>query len=245
MTRRAPPKIPAAGPAPAAPTPPPGSTAWYGKLPARGDFVSQGLSPVQVRAWDGWLQQGLQRAAKRWPPDVLERRLQAFPPWRFLAWPDGPAGGVWAGVLVASHDRVGRAFPLTVLQALEAPRLPALDWLDIEAALARMADAALDATDLADPQTTEAFESLLLGLGQVFASDRVAGRVAMRVPAPADAWSARPQQSPLDLLRNSPGTQSLWWTEPVPGTAPLPLGDSWPPHAELLLDVLGGGDGAG
>ena len=243
MTRRAPPKGPAAPTA--VPTPPAGSTAWYGKLPARGDFVSQGLSPAQVRAWDGWLQQGLQRAAKRWSPAELDRRLQAFSPWRFLAWPDGPADVAWAGVLVASHDRVGRAFPLMVLQAVEAARLPQLDWLDIEAALARMADAALDATDLADPQATEEFEALLLGLGQVFAPERVAARVAMRVPAPADAWSARPQQSPLDLLRNSPGTQSLWWTEPVPGTAPLPLGDTWLPHAELLLDVLGGGDGAG
>ncbi len=229
----------------AAPTPPPGTTAWYGKLPARGDFVSQGLSPSQVRAWDGWLQQGLKHASLRWPPDELDRRLQAFPPWRFLAWPNGVSGAAWAGVVVASHDRVGRAFPLTVLQVMETPGLPGLDWLDIEAALARMADAALDATDLNDPQSTEAFESLLLGLGPVFAPERVAARVAMRVQAPADAWSMRPQQSPLDLLRNSPGTRSLWWNEPVPGTAPLPLGDTWPPHAELLLDVLGLGDDPG
>jgi type VI secretion system protein ImpM len=239
MTRRTPPK--ASG---AAQTPPIGTTAWYGKLPARGDFVNLGLSPGQVRAWDAWLQQGLKRASQRWPADELDRRLQAFPPWRFLAWPNGPEGAVWAGVLVASHDRVGRAFPLTVLQVIGASGLP-LGWLDIEAALARLTDAALDATDLNDPQATEDFEALLLGLGQVFAPERVAARVAMRVPAPADAWSARPQQSPLDLLRNSPGTQSLWWNEPVPGTAPLPLGDSWPPHAELLLDILGLGDDPG
>jgi hypothetical protein len=105
-----------------------------------------------------------------------------------------------------------------------------------------MADAALDVTDVSDPQTTEGFESLLLGLGQVFDPARVAARVAMRVEAPAAARPARPQQSPLDPLRNSPGTQSLWWSEPLPGTAPLPLGDRWPPHAELLLDILGPDD---
>ena len=240
MTRR--PKTPET---PAAPTPTaraaPG-TAWYGKVPARGDFVSHGLTAAPVRAWDGWLQGGLKRATLRWPRDAVERRLRAFSSWRFLAWPNGVASTAWAGVLVASLDRVGRAFPLTVLQAVDAVQLPSLDWLDIEAALARMADAALDATDLADPQSTENFEALLHGLGQVFAPERIAARVAMRVAAPADAWSMRPQQAPLDLLRNSPGTQSLWWTEPVPGTAPLPLGDHWPPHAELLLDILGPGD---
>jgi type VI secretion system protein ImpM len=224
---------------PTPPAPAGSDTAWFGKVPARGDFVSQGLSPSQVRAWDDWLQQGLRHAALRWPPDALERRLRFFPPWRFLAWPDGPSGATWAGVLVASHDRVDRAFPLMLLQALDAARMADLGWLDIEAALARMADAALDATDLADPQATEDFETLLYGLGQVFAPGRVAARVAMRVEAPADVWSKRPQQAPLDLLRHSPGTHSLWWTEPVPGTAPLPLGDSWPPHAELLLDILG------
>ena len=228
MTRRTPPAAPA-----------PGTTAWYGKLPARGDFVSQGLTPGQVRAWDGWLQQGLKRAAQRWPQAELDLRLRAFLPWRYLAWPNGADHAPWAGVLVASQDRVGRAFPLTVVQVMDATSLPALDWLDIEAALARMADAALDASDVSDPQTTDAFEAVLSGLGQVFAPERVAARVAMRVEAPASARAARPQQSPLDLLRNSPGTQSLWWNEPVPGTAPLPLGDTWPPHAELLLDILG------
>jgi type VI secretion system ImpM family protein len=227
-----------------APTPAPGTTAWYGKLPARGDFVSQGLSPGQIRGWDGWLQQGFRHAAQRWPQAELDRRLRAFPPWRYLAWPNGVSGAPWAGVLVASHDRVGRAFPLTVVEVVETSGLPGLDWLDIEAALARMADAALDVTDVNDLQASEDFESVLHGLGQVFAPVRVAARVAMRVEAPASARSARPQQSPLDLLRNSPGTQSLWWREPVPGTAPLPLGDTWPPHAELLLDILGPADDA-
>ena len=231
MTRRAPPP-------PAAPAIPPGTTAWYGKLPARGDFVSQGFSAGQIRAWDGWLQQGLRRASQRWPAAELDRRLQAFPAWRYLAWPAGAANAPWAGVVVPSHDRVGRAFPLTVAELLDAASLPRLSWPDIEAALARMADVALDAVDITDPQAEEGFESVLLGLGPVFAPARVAARVAMRVEAPPGTEAARPQQSPLDLLRSSPGTLSLWWSEPVPGATPLPLGDSWPPHAELLLDIL-------
>lgn len=226
----------------AGPTPATGTTGWYGKVPVRGDFVSQGLPPGLVRAWDGWLQRGLRAASQRWPAGVLDARLLAFAPWRFLVWPDGVEGAPWAGVLVASRDRVGRPFPLTVAELLDASSLPGLDWLDIEAALARMADVALDATDMNDPETAETFEAVLGGLGPVFAPARVAARVAMRVAALPGGTRPRRQQSALDLLRNSPGTQSLWWSEPAPGEPPLPLGDTWPPHAELLLEVLGAAD---
>lgn len=217
--------------------PPIGATAWYGKLPARGDFVSHGLPPAHVRAWDGWLQLSLRRAAQRWPQDELDRRLASFAPWRYLAWPNGADASPWGGVLLASRDRVGRAFPLTVAEMLDPTALPGLDWLDIEAALARMADVALDAIDIVDAHGPEDFESVLHGLGPVFSPQRVAARVALR-PAPPEGEPARPRQRPLDLLRNSPGTLSLWWGEPTPGATPLPLGDTWPPHADLLLDIL-------
>ena len=217
---------------------PPGASGWFGKVPARGDFVSQGLPAALVRSWDGWLQGALRRAGQQWPADMLDQRLLAFAPWRFLVWPDGVGDRPWAGVLVASHDRVGRPFPLMVAELLDPTGLPALDWLDIEAALARMADVALDATDTADPTMAEAFDAVLGSLGPVFAPSRVAARVAMRVATQTDGQRPRTQQSALDLLRNSPGTQSLWWSEPPPGSLPMPLGDSWPPHAELLLDIL-------
>ena len=237
MTRRAAgPPIPPVPPVP--PAPPAGTTAWYGKLPARGDFVSQGFSAGHIRAWDGWLQGGLALASQRWAPIELDRRLRAFPVWRFLAWPAGAAGAPWAGVMLASHDRVGRAFPLTVGELLDVTNVPGLGWLDIEAALARMADVALDAIDAVDSHAVEDFEAILHSLGPVFAPARVAARAAMRVQTQPGAKPVRPQQSPLDLLRNSPGTGSLWWSEPTPGAAPLPMGDSWPPHAGLLLELL-------
>ena len=229
MTRRA------ASPPPAIPA---GTTAWYGKVPARGDFVSHAFSAGQIRAWDGWQQQALRLASQRWSAVELERRLRVFPAWRYLAWPTGAADALWAGVVVASHDRVGRAFPLTVAELLDAASLARLGWPDIEAALARMADVALDAIDITDPQAEENFEAVLRGLRSVFAPARVAARLTMMVEQPPGAGLTLPQQLPLDLLRNSPGTLSLWWGEPVPGATPLPLGDSWPPHAELLLDML-------
>lgn len=196
------------------------STAWYGKVPARGDFVGKGLSADKLKIWDGWLQRGLKTAAQRLGHAELDHRLRGFPAWRFLAWPDGLDGAALAGVMVASQDRVGRAFPLTLMQAFPSA---APGWVEIEAAMARLADAALDTTD---QPVVEDFESMLLGLGDVFA------------PGPQPAAPPLAEQSPLELLRRSPAHRSLWWIAPPPGAAPLPLADDWPPHDELLLDIL-------
>jgi type VI secretion system protein ImpM len=198
------------------------ATSWYGKVPSRGDFVSAGLTLEQVLIWDGWLQQGLAKAAQSLGAAELGRRLRAFGAWRFLAWPEpqGLDGAALAGVLVPSHDRVGRAFPLMLVQAFEPA---ALAWRDIEAGLARLADAALDTTDQPGMQD---FEMQLRGLASVFAAQ------------PHSAAPPGAEKSPLVLLRNSPGHRSLWWSEPPPGAAPMPLGENWPPHEELLLDIL-------
>jgi len=95
---------------------------WYGKLPARGDFVGRGL-PTRWRSdWDGWLQRGLALAATTLDGAALRERLRAFSPWRYLALP--ASGEIWCGIMVASHDRVGRAFPLTLAERLAAPASP-------------------------------------------------------------------------------------------------------------------------
>ena len=95
---------------------------WYGKLPARGDFVGRGLPPRWRCDWDGWLQRGLALAATELGGPVLRERLGAFAPWRYVALP--AAGEMWCGIVVASHDRVGRAFPLTLAERLAAPLPP-------------------------------------------------------------------------------------------------------------------------
>jgi len=203
-------------------------TAWYGKLPVRGDFVGQGLPPTWTVAWDACLQQALALGWRRGPREVFDRRVRAFPPWRYLAWPDGVDGRVWAGVLVPSHDRVGRAFPFTVAQALAAEQLQGRDWLDIEAALARLADAALDVTDPADPALMDDFVAVLTGLAPVFR--RREGESARTTDA-----------APLPELAGVSGVSgacALWWCPPAPGVAPRPLGTAWPPAPERLLAFI-------
>ena len=102
--------------------PPPRRVSWWGKLPARADFVGRGL-PARWRSdWDGWLQRGLALAATTLEGAALRERLGAFAPWRYLALP--APGETWCGIMVASHDRVGRAFPLTLAERFAAPASP-------------------------------------------------------------------------------------------------------------------------
>lgn len=92
---------------------------WWGKLPARGDFVGRGLPPRWRAEWDEWLQRGIGLAAATVDGDALRERLAGFEPWRYLALP--AAAEAWCGIVVPSRDRVGRAFPLTLAERVIVP----------------------------------------------------------------------------------------------------------------------------
>lgn len=96
---------------------------FFGKLSSHGDFVSRRLPPPVLAQWDVWLQDCIrtsqQQLAAGWLPAYL-----SSPVWRFAV-----AGGVldeqcWAGVLMASGDRIGRHFPLLVTVGRTTSGLP-------------------------------------------------------------------------------------------------------------------------
>ena len=144
-----------------------GPPGWHGKLPALGDFVSRRLGPEFIEPWDAWLSSGLHALRSAAPATWLQAYL-ASPSWRFLLQPgalpaEGTSSGVssqaWAGVLMPSVDRVGRYFPLTLVQPLRAapvngPQLQAL-WRG----LALWDELARDA--LHDDWTAEQLEAAL------------------------------------------------------------------------------------
>ena len=109
------------------PVPSAAAFGFFGKLPARGDFVRRGLPRGFAEPWDGWLS-GLIGASKAaaggaWLPAFLEA-----PVWRF-ALPAGHCGKqAAAGLMLPSVDRVGRYFPLTF--AAVGDGAPAEAWLD-------------------------------------------------------------------------------------------------------------------
>ncbi len=86
---------------------------FFGKIPARGDFVRSGLPRAFIEPWDRWLELVLagsrERLGDAWRPAWLEAAV-----WRFALAP-GMAGPMAAyGVLLPSVDSHGRYFPLTV-----------------------------------------------------------------------------------------------------------------------------------
>lgn len=110
------------------------SVGFYGKLPARGDFVRAGLPRTFVEPWDAWLASVLGGSRALMGEGWLLAWLEA-PVWRF-ALPAAICGpDAVLGLMLPSVDRVGRYFPLTLAAVFGADRLPpeeaACDaWLD-------------------------------------------------------------------------------------------------------------------
>ncbi len=116
---------------------------FYGKLPARGDFVRVGLPRAFTDPWDSWLQMAIAGSRNRMGEDWLAAYLEA-PIWRF-ALPPGLCGAQpVVGAMLPSVDKAGRYFPLTF--AALCPHAEGIDaWLD------RCEDAGLAALELDTP----------------------------------------------------------------------------------------------
>src|SRR6185312_4673969 len=87
---------------------PPG---FYGKLPARGDFVSRRLGHAFIEAWDAWLQRAILASREALGGDWLDCYLTS-PIWRFAAAAESCGPQAAAGIVMPSVDAVGRYFPL-------------------------------------------------------------------------------------------------------------------------------------
>jgi type VI secretion system protein ImpM len=113
---------------------------FYGKLPARGDFVRAGLPRDFTDPWDEWLQSAIAGSRSlmgdAWLPAFLEA-----PVWRFTL-PRGMCGAQAAiGLMLPSVDRAGRYFPLTfaALRAQGIAKASGEAWLDACEAAGRTA----------------------------------------------------------------------------------------------------------
>lgn len=105
----------------------------FGKLPARGDFVTIGLPRDFVGPWDEWLSAVVAGSRALMGASWLPAWLEA-PVWRFR-FPPGLCGhAAVLGLLMPSLDRVGRYFPLTIAAVLPGRAAPPPEeadrWLD-------------------------------------------------------------------------------------------------------------------
>lgn len=102
---------------------------YYGKIPARGDFLRRGIAPAFVEPWDRWIQSVLVAGRERLGPDWQDAYFSA-PIWRFALTAGVCGSEAVIGVLMPSVDRVGRQFPFTI--AAQTPAGSA--WAAMEAA---------------------------------------------------------------------------------------------------------------
>lgn len=97
----------------------------YGKMPALGDFFRLDLPRSFVEPWDEMLQNALV-SAKRSMGDGWTQAYMSAPIWRFSLGPGQAGPQSVMGIVMASVDRVGRQFPLT-LAATHSGRAVAVD----------------------------------------------------------------------------------------------------------------------
>lgn len=135
--------------------PAPSGVAIFGKLPALGDFLRLDATGPTAELLVGWLHEAI---------EPVHRAALALPaaPVRFLLAAPG-AGEAAVGTMIASRDRVGRAFPLCLFAGVSAataarhfPALPAAAADFCAAAEALL----LRAGELAAPALAEAARAL-------------------------------------------------------------------------------------
>ena len=119
---------------------------FFGKLPARGDFVTRRLARDFTDPWDGWLQDAIAMSSQQLGADWLETYLTA-PIWRFLLSQDVCGTAPMVGVIMPSVDRVGRYFPLTLAVPVADTPTPAKAMLTSAAWFDAVEQLALSALD--------------------------------------------------------------------------------------------------
>jgi type VI secretion system protein ImpM len=198
---------------------------FYGKLPARGDFVRGALPRDFTDRWDAWLNPAIAGSRLCMGEDWLPAFLEA-PVWRF-ALSAGLCGERAAlGLMLPSVDRAGRYFPLTFAALYNGGPAPEDDpaWLDDCEAAGR---AALEQD--AGPEQLSA----MLRLPE--AAEGAAGRTerdmtqsiwwtdgAPRVPATRFVLSGLPDAAVYATMLRA--------TEPEAMVPPAPAGgESWEP----------------
>ncbi|MEP3783680.1 type VI secretion system-associated protein TagF [Ascidiaceihabitans sp.] len=209
---------------------------WFGKHPAFGDFVSHGMSGVVQSAFESWLVPSLghirQYVGGDWQPVY-----DAMQPIRFWIGPsvlDTP----WPvrGVICPSRDKVGRRFPLTLVDqggASQSP--PVLDHDQTFYAVAeQMAGAALGIVP-------DSLGALIPAAG--------GHPAAAQDPEPAFYWAVNPKPDPTALLKaagpvdhvRAVSHRSYWWSAGVPGVrATAFMGAAGMPGPDALAWMITG-----
>lgn len=145
------------------------SAGYFGKLPARADFVTRGCPAGFLKVWEPFLIGGIARSRLDLK-DAWQKAYMTMPIWRFWLSSLGSGGtfeGCATGAFMPCVDKVGREFPLTVVTQLVSNRAgsiaPEKWYCDIEAVLLKT---------LEDGEDLSGFQGAVSGLVAPEASAR-------------------------------------------------------------------------
>jgi len=211
---------------------------FYGKLPAKGDFLGRRLPRSFVDTWDAWLQDAIGQSREAMGDGWLEAYLTS-PLWRFVLGPDVCGQDPMAGVMMPSVDRVGRYFPLALAIPVPGCNRPFGLALANDAWFARVEDLALSVLD--DGADFDSFEA---GVGAIGApalegdldTRSLEGTCAVSLPGLEALGDAAPNLVDAVISTLAP-RWSVWWSsgsEAVPPTFLVAAGLP-PPHGYAAL----------
>lgn len=202
----------------------------FGKHPGFGDFIAHGVPPSLREPLQTWLD-GALSAAQQAHPETWKGTLANARPLRFWLGPS-IVGRCLRGVMLASHDKVGRVYPLLGLQAdrhaVPPPLMRDLAPFDaLEAHVAGLVPRDLETAAQLGPQ---------------------AGLSAAPDPGQDALWAVNPDAAPIELLQaigsadytRAAQARSYWWRAPDDVASGAVWSCSGLPDAEALVWLLSG-----
>lgn len=90
---------------------------FFGKIPSHGDFINRRVARSFLDPWDSWLQQAISYSKENLANAWMDIYLTS-PIWNFYLAPGVCGDQPMAGILMPSVDKVGRYFPLTIVNAI-------------------------------------------------------------------------------------------------------------------------------
>jgi len=218
----------------------------YGKVPALGDFFSRRLPQEFVGAWDAWLQGALEGSridlGERWEDGYF-----TAPIWRFALASHVCGENGWAGVLMPSVDKVGRAFPLTVAAAVSEPAQIAQALFGPQHWYARIEEIALSALSM--EAHVEALDQALHE--SPFSNGAADNDASTRLPSLRANLHMRPlaiarlddlpgalQVAAVEAFVGANGWNTFWWTRGREGGSADAFALAGLPDAETFAQML-------
>lgn len=190
----------------------------YGKLPAKGDFISRRLSHHFIDIFDVWLRTGMESSKQ----NLGERWLDTFltsPVWHFALSRHICGDNAYMGIMMPSVDKIGRYFPFIVAAEVEENAMPIELFSDYDLWFEAAEKMALNWLGTGDFDQDE--DARLVRMDEIDRNQQaISGITAYRQPFSIPAWGLtfdkqtqlceNLQQCQGRILQDLLGAYSIW-----------------------------------